>query len=156
MTAAVVTQVKNFNDTQSGSGSGTFVHAGPGGLYDTFNPFNSSLGTLNSFTIAWVIDLTSDGTTDAGGGSILIQIAKAGLVRRTFQTFPSRRVAFTGTFKDRFCFSPSYESPTQPIPHWPSCSYSECFCLGESDPLGNRGGPTGTPRCSMVALAAPI
>lgn len=86
MTAAVVTQVKNFNDTQSGSGSGTFVHAGPGGLYDTFNPFNSSLGTLNSFTIAWVIDLTSDGTTDAGGGSILIQIAKAGLVRRTFQS----------------------------------------------------------------------
>ena len=45
---------------------------------------------------------------------------------------------------------------TQPKFHWAIFSYSECFCLAESDPLGNRGGPTGTPRCSMVALAAPM
>lgn len=80
LSAGVVTQVKNFNDTQSGSGAGTFVHAGPGGLSDSFNPFNSSLGTLDSFSIAWVIDLTSSGTAGADGGSLQVQMGGTFLV----------------------------------------------------------------------------
>jgi hypothetical protein len=72
--AGVVTQVKNFNDTQSGSGAGTFVHSGTAGLSDSFNPFDSSLGTLDSFSIAWVVALNANGSADAGGGTVQVQM----------------------------------------------------------------------------------
>jgi hypothetical protein len=69
--AATVSRTVNFSDTRSASGTGDFFHADSNGLIGTgFNPFDSSLGTLRSFQIAWTVTITASGTTSASGGSL--------------------------------------------------------------------------------------
>lgn len=67
--AGVVTQTKTFSDTQTNSGTGQIVHAGLSGLTESFNPFNSALGTLDSYTITWSTTTTGSGTTGNAGGA---------------------------------------------------------------------------------------
>jgi hypothetical protein len=68
--AAVVTQTYTFNDSQTGTGSGTLVHANLDGLIADLDPFNSALGTLNSFSIVWTASVVAEGTTGATSGNI--------------------------------------------------------------------------------------
>ncbi len=68
--ASVLTNTVNFSDTQTTSGTGTIVHAGPSGLTGNFSPFNASLGTLDSFLIDWEVTVTSSGTTSPSAGNI--------------------------------------------------------------------------------------
>ena len=69
--AATVSRTVNFSDTRSVSGPGDIFHADSNGLIGTgFNPFDSSLGTLRSFQIAWTVTITASGTTSASGGTL--------------------------------------------------------------------------------------
>jgi hypothetical protein len=69
--ASVITNAVNFSDSQTTSGSGVIVHAGSSGLTGNFSPFNTSLGTLDSFIINWQVAISASGTANAnasGGG----------------------------------------------------------------------------------------
>ena len=81
--AGVVTQTFNFTDTKSGAGSGTFINANSSGATFTVNPFNTSLGTLDSFTFAWSLGMTGNGVGDAGGGSMSISYGGTTYVNTT-------------------------------------------------------------------------
>lgn len=75
--AAVVTQTATFSDTQNASGTGTLVHGGPSGFSsNVFRPFNSSLGTLISFTIDWSASIVASGTVNSGvaGGFVTSEL----------------------------------------------------------------------------------
>lgn len=63
--AGVVTQTRSFQDIKTVSGSGTFTHIGGEGLDFSVNPFNASLGTLNSFTISWSFNVLISGVAGA-------------------------------------------------------------------------------------------
>lgn len=70
--AAVITQFEDF-DFSAGpvSGSGSLdVVANETDFSATFSPFNSSLGTLESFTVIWEADFTGSGTVSGANGSI--------------------------------------------------------------------------------------
>lgn len=68
--SATLSQTFNFSDTVTVSGTGKIVHANASGIISSnFNPFNSSLGTLQSFKIDWTATVTASGTTSATGGS---------------------------------------------------------------------------------------
>ncbi|WP_269536907.1 PEP-CTERM sorting domain-containing protein [Cerasicoccus fimbriatus] len=69
--AALVVQSENFDTTlfNGTPGSSPFVQ-NVNNVSAVFNPFDSGLGTLNSFTIAWSYTLTTNATTGASGGSI--------------------------------------------------------------------------------------
>jgi hypothetical protein len=74
MQAATVVQTTPFSFTISGteSGSGTVINhtiVTLGDLTATFTPFDASLGTLESFTLAW--DLTITGSISPGTGMAL-------------------------------------------------------------------------------------
>lgn len=70
--AGVVTQTKTFSNTQTNSGTGQIVHAGLSGLSESFNPFNSALGTLDSYTIVWSTTTAASGTTSGTGGEYVL------------------------------------------------------------------------------------
>lgn len=72
--AAVVTQSRSFSDSQTALGTGRIVHAGPAGLSDSFEPFDSSFGTLNSFTVAWTVTISASGVAGSTGGGFSVQI----------------------------------------------------------------------------------
>jgi hypothetical protein len=81
--AGVVTQTFNYTDTKSGTGSGTLINSNLNGVTFTVNPFNSALGTLDSFTLAWSISMTGDGVGDAGGGGMSIGYGGSAFVNTT-------------------------------------------------------------------------
>lgn len=63
--AATVTQTRNFvvgNQTGSGSGTLVFVDGSTGLVGSQFSPFDSSLGTLDSFQIVWSVSQSASGT----------------------------------------------------------------------------------------------
>lgn len=77
--AAEVVQSDNFStggtySTSAGSSQVSYNVIPTDLLSTTFQPFNSSLGTLDSFTIAWTLDVTwnyvngADGTNSVTGG----------------------------------------------------------------------------------------
>ncbi len=64
--AAVVIQTDSFTTSGAFSGAGNH-NVIPDGLFDaTFQPFDSSLGALESFTIAWTLNVTWDFTLGEG------------------------------------------------------------------------------------------
>lgn len=66
--AATVTQTRTFSGgPQTGSGTGGLVLAdGTTGLVGTqFNPFNGSLGTLDSFQVVWSVSTSASGTVSS-------------------------------------------------------------------------------------------
>ena len=69
--AAVVTQTQNFSFSYSGpstfNGPVTNVIAPAGSFFLNANPFNSTLGTLDSFTIEW--SLSHDTSFSSGNTS---------------------------------------------------------------------------------------
>ncbi len=73
--AATISQTFNFSDTQTASGTGRIVHATTAGIIATdFDPFNISLGTLQSFAIDWTATVTASGVTSSSGGSLNTQL----------------------------------------------------------------------------------
>lgn len=73
--AGVIVQTRNFSNEQTESGSGRIIHAGDSGLVgQAFNPFSSSRGVLDSFTIEWTKTVVASGTTDATAGSFSISL----------------------------------------------------------------------------------
>lgn len=73
--AATISQTFNFSDTQTVSGTGRIVHATTAGIIATdFDPFNASLGTLQSFAIDWTATVTASGVTSSSGGSFSPQL----------------------------------------------------------------------------------
>lgn len=71
---AVLVQTGNFSGSAFYSTPGTYSPIPEESLSEIFQPFNTSLGTLDSFTITWNIDFTADlvvgdpGYADFGGG----------------------------------------------------------------------------------------
>lgn len=64
--AATVSRTVNFSNTISGSGSGAIQNADGNGLIGTnFNPFDNSLGTLQSFQVLWTVSVTASGVSSA-------------------------------------------------------------------------------------------
>ncbi len=74
-----VTQSRAFSVTKTGSGTGTLTVVGPEGLVGSgFTPFDSSLGTLTSFSVKWDATLTTSATvspSSTGGGGFSAAIA---------------------------------------------------------------------------------
>ncbi len=76
---AEITQTRPFSITRTGSGTGTLTVVGLEGLVGTgFTPFDSSLGTLTSFSVKWDATLTTSATvspSSTGGGGFSAAIA---------------------------------------------------------------------------------
>lgn len=76
---AEITQTRPFSITRTGSGTGTLTVVGPEGLVGSgFTPFDSSLGTLTSFSVKWDATLTTSATvspSSTGGGGFSAAIA---------------------------------------------------------------------------------
>lgn len=70
--AGVVTQTFSSSDTKVGTGSGSLLNSNLNGVTFTVNPFNSALGTLDSFTFAWVLSMTADGVGADSSGFLSI------------------------------------------------------------------------------------
>ena len=71
--AGVVTQTFNYTDTKVATGSGTMILSNLNGVSFSVNPFNSSLGTLDSFTTVWNLNITGSGVGADSSASLTVQ-----------------------------------------------------------------------------------
>jgi hypothetical protein len=69
-------QTTPFSFSQSGTSTGDFTIVGAGDLTtgNTIAPFNSSLGQLVSFAVAWNMSYDASGTTGSDAGSIAANV----------------------------------------------------------------------------------
>ena len=68
--AGVITQTFNFTDSNASGSTGSLVIVDANGVSFSVNPFNSSLGTLDSFTLAWNLNITGDGNGNGPASSL--------------------------------------------------------------------------------------
>jgi hypothetical protein len=74
--AQTVVQTVNFNETATYTeASGTVEHVDSTFFTGTFNPFDASLGTLDSFVIEWTLANTGAGTLGSLGGSLSLTVS---------------------------------------------------------------------------------
>ncbi|MFH1499249.1 MAG: hypothetical protein ABII82_15650 [Verrucomicrobiota bacterium] len=74
--AQTVVQTVNFNETATYTdAAGTVEHVDSTFFTGTFNPFDASLGTLDSFVIQWTLANTGAGTLGVSGGSLSLTVS---------------------------------------------------------------------------------
>jgi hypothetical protein len=74
--AQTVVQTVNFDETTNYPGvSGSFEHVGSSFFTGVFDPFDGSLGTLESFVIEWTLINTATGNLGVSGGSVSMSVS---------------------------------------------------------------------------------